>query len=50
MKCKKCKKKVDKQFGIRDFCSEKCKDEYRETYKQLNAQKRLKSKKTQGYY
>ena len=47
MKCKKCKKAIkEKKMGLRDFCSEECKKEYRETYKRLNAQKGQKAKKT----
>ena len=46
-KCKKCKKAIkEKKMGLRDFCSEECKKEYRETYKRLNAQKGQKAKKT----
>ena len=47
MKCKNCNTEIlYKIFGLRDFCSDECKAEYRRAYLRFKAQKRRKTKKT----
>lgn len=46
MKCKKCKKTVEKGSKFKDFCNEECKKVYMETYKQVITKKKKERKKT----
>jgi hypothetical protein len=46
MKCKKCKKTVEKGSKFKDFCSEECKKIYTETYKQMVVKKKKRKKTT----
>lgn len=46
MKCKTCGKvDFEKIFGLRDFCSPECKDEFRRNYLRLKAQERRNNEK-----
>lgn len=46
MKCKKCKKTVEKGSKFKDFCNEECKKVYMETYKQVVVKNRKVKKST----
>ena len=45
MKCRECKKTVEKGSKFKDFCNEECKKVYIETYTQIIVKKEKKDKK-----
>ena len=46
MTCKRCKKEIlYKEFGLRDFCSIECRDDFRRIYLRSKARKRRNNEK-----